>query len=129
MLSAAARHRSTLLGLRGGVAAATVLTMVTGVLIATASPARAAENGVTDLLHVLGSDGDPTHNLAAWTSGLGGVDKLGEQLLLVTASPGGLLGFTDLFQKATSSLATTATTWCGAARAATRSSTPPPRTA
>jgi Ca2+-binding RTX toxin-like protein len=74
--------------------------MTAGVLTATASPARAADNGVTEMLQMLGSGGDPTHNLAAWTSGLGDVDKLGEQLPLVTASPGGLLGFTDLFQKA-----------------------------
>jgi Ca2+-binding RTX toxin-like protein len=112
MWSPKAGHRFTYLGLRSVVAVMAVLTMTASLLTATARPARAAaDNGVSDLLGVLGSGGDPTHNLAAWTSGLGGIGKLGEQLPLVSASPGGLLGFADLFQKAVTDKLTGANTF------------------
>ncbi len=62
--------------------------------------ARAAENGVDDLLTVLGAGPPGPDTLASWTSGLGSVGKLAEPLPLVSASPGGLLGFTDLFTQA-----------------------------
>ncbi|GAA1589556.1 hypothetical protein GCM10009789_49000 [Kribbella sancticallisti] len=68
-------------------------------LVYTAQPARAAEDGVDDLLGMLGVGGAPD-SLAAWTSGLAAVDKLKEPLPLVGASPGGLLGLNDLFGKA-----------------------------
>ena len=67
-------------------------------LVYTAQPARAADDGVDDLLALLGVGGTPD-SLAAWTSGLGAVDKLKEPLPLVGASPGGLLGLNDLFKK------------------------------
>lgn len=77
------------------------LSLVAGLTTVTAPPARAADDGVDDLLRTLGAAGaDPTHNLAKWTSGLAGIGKLGEQLPLVAASAGGLLGYADLFEKA-----------------------------
>jgi len=79
------------------------MSVLTGMLVATAQPAHAVDNGVSDLLGALGAPpAAGTSNLAAWTSGLGSIDKLGEQLPLVAASPGGLLGFPDLFSKAVS---------------------------
>ncbi len=68
-------------------------------LVHTTQPARAADDGVDDLLGLLGVGGAPD-SLAAWTSGLPAVDKLKEPLPLVGASPGGLLGLNDLFKKA-----------------------------
>ncbi|MFC0624645.1 calcium-binding protein [Kribbella deserti] len=75
------------------------VSLLAGMLVVTAQPARAAENGVDDLLGLLGAGGTP-NSLATWTSGLASVDKLGEPLPLVSASPGGLLGLNDLFLKA-----------------------------
>ncbi len=65
--------------------------LLIGMIVYTPLPARAAEAGVDDLLAMLGSGGE-ANSLAAWTSGLAGVDKLKEELPLVNASPGGLLG-------------------------------------
>lgn len=86
--------------LRGLLAIVLVTSMVAAVT--TANPPRAnaeAPNGVTDLLDILGAGGGP-NTLASWTVGLGSVGKLGEPLPLLPASPGGLLGFTDLFSQA-----------------------------
>lgn len=74
------------------------VSVIAAMLVVTAEPAQAADDGVSDLLHLLGAD-PGTDNLAAWTAGLGAIGKLGEQLPLVAASPGGLLGFPDLFAK------------------------------
>ncbi|WP_328988917.1 calcium-binding protein [Kribbella sp. NBC_01245] len=74
------------------------VSLLTGMLVVTAQPARAAENGVDDLLGMLGAGGVP-NSLATWTSGLATIDKLGEPLPLVGASPGGLLGLNDVFLK------------------------------
>ncbi|MEI8408179.1 MULTISPECIES: calcium-binding protein [unclassified Kribbella] len=75
------------------------ISLLIGLLVYTAQPARAADDGVDDLLGMLGVGGAPD-SLAAWTSGLASVDKLKEPLPLVGASPGGLLGLNDLFGKA-----------------------------
>ncbi|MDX6237777.1 MAG: hypothetical protein QOG10_2592, partial [Kribbellaceae bacterium] len=80
------------------ISVAVAVSLLVGMLVYTAQPARAAENGVDDLLGILGVGGSPD-SLAAWTSGLGSVDKLAEPLPLVSASPGGLLGLNDLFLK------------------------------
>ncbi|HET8643095.1 MAG TPA: hypothetical protein VFM37_14260, partial [Pseudonocardiaceae bacterium] len=84
---------------RATVAALAAFSMVAAVTTLTAPPARAAENGVEDLLAVLGAGPPNPHTLSSWTSGLGNIGKLAEPLPLVSASPGGLLGFTDLFAK------------------------------
>ncbi|WP_433014887.1 calcium-binding protein [Kribbella sp. CA-294648] len=75
------------------------ISLMVGMLVYTAPKARAADDGVADLLGMLGVGGAPD-SLAAWTSGLAAVDKLKEPLPLVGASPGGLLGVNDLFAKA-----------------------------
>jgi Ca2+-binding RTX toxin-like protein len=100
MRSFGARYRAVPAFLRAALVALTTAGMVAATMTVTAPQARAADPGVDDLLAVLGVGGDPTKNLAAWTAGLGGVGKLAEELPLVNASPGGLLGFTDLFAKA-----------------------------
>jgi Ca2+-binding RTX toxin-like protein len=82
--------------------------LLIGLIVYTPLPARAAVDGVDDLLATLGSNGE-ANSLAAWTSGLASVDKLGEQLPLVGASPGGLLGLNDLFGKAIADELKTAT--------------------
>ncbi|TCO47460.1 Ca2+-binding RTX toxin-like protein [Kribbella antiqua] len=73
--------------------------LLIGLIVYTPPPARAAEAGVDDLLATLGSGGQ-ANSLAAWTSGLASVGKLGEQLPLVGASPGGLLGLNNLVNQA-----------------------------
>jgi Ca2+-binding RTX toxin-like protein len=102
---AASRGRAT-------VAWGAALVLMTGV---TAQGPRAEalppDDGVSQLLGALGEGGDPTRNLAKWTEGLGSVGKLGEQLPLVSASPGGLLGFNDLFAKAVTDELAGATTF------------------
>ncbi|HEY0638118.1 MAG TPA: calcium-binding protein [Pseudonocardiaceae bacterium] len=76
----------------------TALAMVAVTQTVTPRSADAApDNGVADLLQLLGPGPD---TLSDWTSGLGAVGRLGEPLPLVQASPGGLLGFTDLFRQA-----------------------------
>jgi len=94
-----ARNRAVSAGLRALLAVVTAFSMVAVTQVVTAPPARAAENGVDDLLTFLGANGG-TNNLANWTAGLGEIGKLADPLPLVAASPGGLLGFTDLFAKA-----------------------------
>src|SRR3989337_1433028 len=59
-----ARKRSVPSAPRRSIASLTVLAMVASTLAFAAPAARAADNGVEDLLGVLGSGGDPTHNLA-----------------------------------------------------------------
>ncbi len=81
------------------VSVAVAISLLVGMLVYTAQPARAADDGVDDLLGMLGVGGSPD-SLAAWTAGLGAVDKLKEPLPLIGASPGGLLGLNDLFGKA-----------------------------
>lgn len=111
MRSLKTRERSASSRPRRSIAALTVLAMTASMLTLAAPVARAADNGVDDLLGALGFGGDPTHNLAAWTSSLGTVGKLGEQLPLVTASAGGLLGFTDLVESAITDELSSATTF------------------
>lgn len=112
MWSARSRRRHRSVPLRGALAALVSLAMVAGLTTATAPLARAADPGVADLLKVLGGPGaDPTHNLAAWTSGLASIGKLGEPLPLVAASPGGLLGIGDLVKKAVTDKLAGATTY------------------
>ncbi|GAB2678280.1 hypothetical protein GCM10009743_63090 [Kribbella swartbergensis] len=72
--------------------------LLIGLIVYTPQPARAAEAGVDDLLAALGAGGE-ANSLATWTSGLASIDKLGEQLPLVGASPGGLLGLNDVVAK------------------------------
>lgn len=111
MWSPKARHRSNSSRTHRSIAALIVLAMTASMLTIPVSGAGATENGVDDLLGALGTGGDPTHNLAAWTSGLGTIGKLGEQLPLVTASAGGLLGFADLFEEAVTDELSSATTF------------------
>src|SRR5829696_7741033 len=100
--------------LRGLLVIATVFSMVAVFQAVTAPPARAAENGVDDLLAFLGAGPNAgSTNLASWTSGLGEVGKLAEPLPLVGASPGGLLGFTDLFSKSVADELSSATDFGG----------------
>lgn len=87
--------------LRATVAWGATLALVTG--LTTMTPRASAlppDNGVAQLLGVLGSGGDPTRNLSSWTQGLAGIEELGQQLPLVAASPGGLLGLGNLFSQA-----------------------------
>ncbi|MFB6720098.1 calcium-binding protein [Kribbella sp. NPDC056345] len=74
------------------------LSLLVGMIVYTPQPARAAEAGVDDLLAMLGAGGE-ADSLAAWTSGLAAVDKLKDQLPLIGASPGGLLGLNDFVAK------------------------------
>src|SRR5829696_739179 len=102
--------------LRGLLVVLTVSSMVAVVQGVTAPPARAAENGVDDLLAFLGAGpGGGSNNLASWTAGLGEIGKLAEPLPLVGASPGGLLGFTDLFSKSVADELSSATDFGGLA--------------
>lgn len=78
---------------RSGAAVLASLALVASMLTATSPAARAAEPGVDELVALVGE-------VADWTSGLGQVGKLAESVPLLTASPGGLLGFEDLFKKA-----------------------------
>ncbi|WP_432944824.1 calcium-binding protein [Kribbella sp. CA-253562] len=80
-------------------AVVTAFSLLIGLLVYSPLPARAADNGVNQLLGFLGSGGE-AGSLAAWTTGLASVDKLKEPLPLVGASPGGLLGLDDLFLEA-----------------------------
>jgi Ca2+-binding RTX toxin-like protein len=92
-----------------------VLSMVAGMV--TANPARAradVPDGVADLLDLLGTNGG-ANTLASWTAGLGSVGKLAEPLPLLSASPGGLLGFTDLFAKSVTDELAGATDFAGLA--------------
>ena len=98
MPSKLATSRFHLNGFRKLLAVISVFSMVAAVQVVIAPAARAADNGVDDMLTFLGVGGGPD-NLASWTAGLGNVGKLAEPLPLATASPGGLLGFTDLFAK------------------------------
>ncbi|GAA1689421.1 hypothetical protein GCM10009745_38180 [Kribbella yunnanensis] len=74
------------------------LSLLVGMIVYTPQQARAAEAGVDDLLAMLGAGGE-ADSLAAWTSGLAAVDKLKDQLPLIGASPGGLLGLNDFVAK------------------------------
>jgi Ca2+-binding RTX toxin-like protein len=97
---------------RAVVTVSTTLALVVGLAAVTPrADALPPDDGVAQLLGVLGVGGDPSRNLATWTEGLGNVEELGEQLPLVAASPGGLLGFADLFSKAVSDELATATTF------------------
>lgn len=80
-------------GSRGAVTVLATLSVVAGLTTAAPPPARAADPGVSDLVAAVGQ-------VAQWTSGLATVGKLGEQLPFVSASPGGLLGYSDLVQEA-----------------------------
>ncbi|MQA61466.1 MAG: calcium-binding protein [Actinophytocola sp.] len=80
-------------GFRRGTVLISSLAVVASTLAAPAPVAIAAEPGVDELVGMI-------DDLADWTSGLGSVGKLGEQLPLLPASPGGLLGYSDLFEKA-----------------------------
>ena len=82
--------------------------LLIGLIVYTPLPARAAVAGVDDLLAMLGAGGE-ANSMAAWTSGLASVGKLGEQLPLVGASPGGLLGLNDMVGKAIADELKTAT--------------------
>ncbi|MFK4084074.1 calcium-binding protein [Kribbella sp. NPDC020789] len=84
--------------------------LLIGMIVYTPLPARAAEAGVDDILAMLGAGGE-ANSLAAWTSGLAGVDKLKDQLPLVGASPGGLLGLNDLVAKGIADEVKTATSF------------------
>lgn len=94
-----ATRRAASAVLRAGVILLTTLSMVALTQTVTAPRARAADNGVTDLLAVLGVGGGSA-TLASWTAGLGAVGRLAEPLPLISASPGGLLGLTDFFGRA-----------------------------
>lgn len=84
---------------RGVLAGLTALSLLAGTLVANPPAAQADDNGVPQLLGVLGTNGG-ANTLASWTAGLANIGKLAESLPLVSASPGGLLGFTDLFDQA-----------------------------
>ncbi|GAB3067850.1 hypothetical protein GCM10027053_34730 [Intrasporangium mesophilum] len=77
-----------------------------------AAPAQAAtpDPGVDKVVALLGGAGG-TSNLAAWSSGLAAIGKLGQPIPFVSASPGGLAGLDDVIKEGIAGPVTGLDTW------------------